>query len=219
MNKSLELEKELLDELNVRGILYDWFSKKHPNSKIIINFMDWATSYGKYKQKVDIDYEVIIDDTKYYSISVKTRDNDFNFIDIPIEIFSSYKYDNNSSMAIAKPGSMLKSKANLFFYINHKKHVIIENHNLSNFIHQLTLYNSDNLINKNLLDIQYKKSKSNCQISEKEYILRYPVNDKFENIPVKFMKSENKMGNNAWTTISICVKLETLNKLQIRTIN
>lgn len=218
MEESLELEKELLDKFNVRGILYDWLSKKHPNSKIIINFMSWNDSYGRCKQKRDIDFEVFVDE-KYFGVSVKTRDNEFNFIDIPIEIFSSYKYDNISSRVIFELGSEQKSNADIFLYINHKKCLIIDNHMLRDFTTKLSLYNSVDLINKNLLNIPYRHSSSNCQLSENEYVLKYPINNKFENIPVKFMKSENKRGNNTWTTISICVKLETLNKLQILTIN
>lgn len=213
MEKSLLKETKLLNKLKVREKLYNLFSERFPNSKITINFMDWDDSYGKRKQKADIDYEVIVDGEKCFGVSVKTRDNEFNFTDIPIEIYSSYCYDNNSSMAITEPGSELKSNAEIFFYINRIKHLIIDNSNLRHFIQQLTTYNSDNLLKNNLLDIPYRESKTECQLSENEYILKYPVNGVFKDVSVKFMKSENKRGNNTWTTISICVKLKTLNEL------
>lgn len=215
MEESLLKETKLLNKLKVREKLYNLFSERFPNSKITINFMDWNDSYGRRKQKADIDYEVIVDEEKCFGVSVKTRDNEFNFTDIPIEIYSSYNYDNNSSMAITEPGSELKSNAEIFFYINRIKHLIIDNSSLRHFIQQLTTYNSDNLLKNNLLDIPYRTSYTDCQLSENEYILKYPVNGGFKDVPVKFMKSENKRGNNTWTTISICVKLKTLNELQI----
>lgn len=215
MEESLLKEERLLNKLKVQEKLYNLFSERFPNSKITINFMDWDDSYGKRKQKADIDYEVIVDEKKCFGVSVKTRDNDFNFTDLPIEIYSSYYYDNNLSKIITKPGSELKSGAEIFFYINRRKYIIIDNSELRYFIQQLTTYNSDNLLNNKLLNIPYRGPKTECQLSENEYILKCPINGKFKDVPVKFMKSENKRGNNTWTTISICVKLKTLDELQI----
>ena len=207
MNDSLKKEKNLLNKYNIEDRILEIMEDYYPGSHIDISFYDWDDPYGRFMQRSDNDYQVIIDGNKQLKVSVKTRDNNFDFQDILVEIFSSYKYNDLCGASLSDPGSELKSTADIFLYINDLKYIVINNHELRNLIIKLYSTNTRFLFSEKLSLIPYKKTYN--------HILKYPTEDGFKDIPVKFIKSKNERNKVEWDTISICLNIEILKSYKV----